>query len=121
MDNEEVAQPTQEPEQLQDQQAEQAIEQAESVLVNRLDATLSNETKCVALLVRLALKAGLYAGLGYDQANDAHFAGIDLPAGQVAWVLSADETTWLEGVPLYDKPLEPISDDVKYQRVLAGV
>lgn len=108
-------------EQAQDQQAEQAVEQAATTLEKRLEATVSDEHKLVVLAVRLALNAGYHAGIGLDQATDQRFAAIDLPSGQVWWEMDDNEVTLLDGVPLYDKPLEPLTDDVRWQRVLAGL
>lgn len=115
----EVEQP--QSEQAQDQQAEQAVEQEATTLEQRLEATVSDEHKLVVLAVRLALKAGYHAGIGLDQATDQRFAAMDLPSGQVWWEMADSEVVLLDGVPLYDKALEPLTDDVKYQRVLAGL
>lgn len=112
--------PTQETEQEQDQQVKQAIAADVATLEHCLDTTLSNEHSLVVLAVRLAVKAGYHAGIGLEQATDQRFAAIDLPAGQVWWYLDPAGIAALEGVPLYDKPLEQTADDAKYQRVLAG-
>ncbi len=103
------------------EQAEQAVEQAATTLEHRLDEVVSGEHKLVVLAVRLALKAGYHAGIGLDQATDQRFAAIDLPGGQVWWKMADNEVVLLDGVPLYDKPLEPLTDDVRWQRVLAGL
>lgn len=121
MSDEETAQEQPVTEQTQDQQAEQAVEQAATTLEHRLEDVVSGEHKLVVLAVRLALKTGMHAGIGLDQATDQRFAAIDLPGGQVWWEISDLVATALDGVPLYDKPLEVLTDDVKYQRVLAAL
>jgi hypothetical protein len=108
-------------EQVEDQQAEEAVTQAATTLEQRLDATIAERDKCVCLLVALAIDCDYYAGVGLDQATDKRFAAMDLPSGQVWWYLQDSEITALQGVRLYDKPLEAITDDVKYQRVLAAL
>lgn len=108
-------------EQAQDQQAEKAVIDAATTLEQRLDTLVSDEHKLVVLAVRLAVKAGLYAGIGLMQPGDTRFAAIDLPSGQVSWAIDDSETALFEGVPLYDKPVELISTDEHSKRLLAGL
>lgn len=108
-------------EQAQDQQAEQAVEEAATTLEKRLDEVESNEHKLVVLAIRLAVKAGFYAGIGLMQPGDTRFAAIDLSSGQVSWAIDDSETALFEGVPLYDKPVELISTEEHSKRLLAGL
>lgn len=102
----------------QEQQAEQALHSAVQSLEQRLDAqTTSGNIPLLSLLVRLAVKAGWYAGLGFDQALSFHFAAIDLPTGQVSWHLEDSDLPLFEGVPLYDKPVVVVTSEAQTQRI----
>lgn len=113
--------PVEPTEQAQDQSAEQAIEQAATTLEKHLDTLVNDEHKLVVLAVRLAVKAGLYAGIGLMQPGDTRFAAIDVPSGQISWPIDESETALFEGVPLYDKPVELVSSDEHSRRLLAGL
>lgn len=100
----------------QEQQAEQALHSAVQSLEQRLDEMGAN-TPLLSLLVRLAVKTGWYAGLGFDQALNFHFAAIDLPTGQVSWHLEDSDLPLFEGVPLYDKPVVVVTSEAQTQRI----
>lgn len=103
-----------------EQPREPTQDEAATTFADRLAGVYAERNKCVALLVHLSRELNYHAGIGLEQSSDHRFAAIDLPTGQVSWYIEEDELPWFAGVPLYDKALEEISEDEKYQRVLAA-
>jgi hypothetical protein len=68
---------------------------------------------CVALLSRIALVQGLSVG-----AAPAHTAVVELPNGQVSWQIAESESHLLSGLPPYTNPVEELSIEELYSRVM---
>jgi hypothetical protein len=68
---------------------------------------------CVALIGRLASKAGLGAG-----AAGGDTVVVQLPSGQVSWQLSPSQLHALEELPRYPGPVEELEIQEKYKRVM---
>ncbi|MGK5087196.1 hypothetical protein WDW86_06525 [Bdellovibrionota bacterium FG-2] len=68
---------------------------------------------CIALMARLARTNGINTGVTTNNT-----VVIDLPAGQVNWQFSADETHLIETLPTYERTIEDISIEEKYNRVM---
>ena len=91
-----------------------------------LDSVYTERNMCVALLLRMALRLGLPAGLGQHKDVPGeewdeewrNVAFLDLPSGQVSWHIKVDEMKFFSGLPCYTGAWDGHSTAEKYRRVL---
>lgn len=95
----------------------------DSFTPEQMNAVYSERNKCALLAVRLALAAGLVAGIGLDEKEEPgwqHVLYIDLPTSQVSW--HVPDSFVVEGacadLPEYTRAWDGHDTQEKYRRVL---
>lgn len=68
---------------------------------------------CVGLMAKLALKCGFNAGTA-----PGNTVAIELPSGQVTFEYGAEEAHLFKNLSPYEKPIEDISVQEKFARVM---
>lgn len=68
---------------------------------------------CVSLIAKFANKCGYSVGTA-----PGNIIVIDLPSGQVSWEFGAEEAHLFDTFGPYEKPIEDISAQEKYARVM---
>lgn len=71
----------------------------------------------IKAFVQATTKLGMHGGLGFDQATNQHFVAVDLPVGQVHWIISDSDLPTFEGLPLYSGSLEQSGLETILQRL----
>jgi hypothetical protein len=77
------------------------------------EAAFVERDSCVGLLIKLAIKTGMTAGLA-----NGNTVVLDLPSGQVSWQFEESEAHLFEALPAYTKPVEEIELVEMYTRVM---
>ncbi len=81
-------------------------------LIDDRESTYVERDTCISLLVKLAIKQGVVAGLSGNNVV------MELKSGQVSWEFADTELHLFEGLPSYEKPIEEISIVEKYSRLM---
>jgi hypothetical protein len=89
------------------------LENENSRLLSVKDVGYIERDVCIGLLASLAQAKGFRAGTVSDK-----FVVIDLPAGQVSWEYQSTEAHLFSGLPSYPDPIDEISIEEKYRRVM---
>ena len=81
------------------------------------EAAFVERDSCVGLLIKLAIKNGLTAGLA-----NGNTVVLELPSGQVSWQFEESEEHLFETLPPYTKAVEEVELVEMYTRIMnAGI
>ncbi len=89
------------------------VEENERLLTVREGALVERDA-CVGLMLKIAAKSGLKAGVTPDLKQ----AAVELPAGQVAWEIEPSEAHLFEGLPEYADSIAEREIVEKYRIVM---
>lgn len=86
------------------------------------DGAYAERNQCVALIARMAIAAGMKAGIAKTAipgwSEDWHSCVyIDLPTGQVSWHFHNSHAWMFDGLPAYDDRWDGHDTPEKYRRV----
>jgi hypothetical protein len=87
-----------------------------------IDGAYSERAQCVAALMRLALGAGIPAGIVPATPDEWACAYIDTPEGQIAWHIAEVDKHHFDGIPPFiGDTSQHYTTDEKYRRLALWV